>query len=130
MSDYTVVNLLEVEDVAPRHGLAPGLQSRFARVPLGLENSGLTHFRVAPDFRVPFGHTHGEQEEIYLLVAGTARVRLDDEIVALRPWDAVRIPPGVARGFEAGPEGAELLAFGAPNTENRDAEMLSEWWTD
>jgi mannose-6-phosphate isomerase-like protein (cupin superfamily) len=128
--DYTVVNLKQVDDMAPKFGLSPGLESRFARVPLELEHSGISYFRVAPEFRAPFGHTHTEQEEIYLVVAGSARVKLDDEIVELNEWDAVRIPPGTMRGVEGGPEGAELIAFGAPSNENRDVEMVQGWWTD
>jgi mannose-6-phosphate isomerase-like protein (cupin superfamily) len=127
---YTVVNLKQVDDMAPKFGLSPGLESRFARVPLELEHSGISYFRVAPEFRAPFGHTHTEQEEIYLVVAGSARVKLDDEIVELNEWDALRIPPGTMRGVEGGPEGAELIAFGAPSNENRDVEMVQGWWTD
>jgi mannose-6-phosphate isomerase-like protein (cupin superfamily) len=131
MSDYTVVNLRSgVEDMAPKFGYAPNMEARFARGPLELQNAGLSHFRVAPGFRVPFGHRHGEQEEVYVVVAGSARVRVDDDVVALQEWDAIRIPPGATRGFEAGPDGAEILAFGAPNTENKDAEMVGDWWTD
>jgi mannose-6-phosphate isomerase-like protein (cupin superfamily) len=128
--DYTVVNLKQVDDMAPKFGLSPGLESRFARVPLELEHSGISYFRVAPEFRAPFGHTHSEQEEIYLVVAGSARVKLDDDIVELNEWDALRIPPGTMRGVEGGPEGAELIAFGAPSNENRDVEMVQGWWTD
>jgi mannose-6-phosphate isomerase-like protein (cupin superfamily) len=128
MASYTIVNLKQVEDLAPKFGFAPNLESRFARVPLGLEQSGLSYFRIAPDFRVPFGHTHGEQEEVYVVVGGSARVRIEEEVVELGPWDAVRIPAGAAHGMEGGPEGAEILAFGAPNTENKDVEMLQGWW--
>ncbi len=128
--DYTVVNLKQVDDMAPKFGLSPGLESRFARVPLELEHSGISYFRIAPEFRAPFGHTHSEQEEIYLVVAGSARVKLDDEIVELNEWDALRIPPGTMRGVEGGPEGAELIAFGAPSNENRDVEMVQGWWAD
>ncbi len=131
MADYTVVNLKrDVEDMAPKFELAPGLESRFARVPLGLANSGASYFRIAPGFRVPFGHTHSEQEEVYVVVSGSARVKLDDEIVELAQWDMVRIAPTTWRGMEGGPEGVELLAFGAPNTDNKDAEMLPGWWAD
>jgi uncharacterized cupin superfamily protein len=130
MSAYTVVNLKEVEDQAPKFGYAPALESRFARIPLGLEKSGLTYFRVAPGFRFPFGHKHQEQEEIYLVVGGSARIKLDDDVVELGQWDAVRIPVGTMRTFEGGPSGAEILAFGAPNTDNGDIEMTPDWWTD
>jgi mannose-6-phosphate isomerase-like protein (cupin superfamily) len=127
---HTVVNLKEVENMAPKFGLSPGLESRFARVPLELENSGLSYFRVAADFRPPFGHTHSEQEEIYVVLSGSARLKLDDEVVQLNQWDAVRIPPGIMRALEGGPEGAEILAFGAPSNENRDVEMVQNWWSD
>ena len=127
---YTVVNLKRVENMAPKFGLSPGLESRFARVPLELENSGLSYFRIAPEFRAPFAHTHEEQEEIYLVVSGSARLKLDDEVVELSEWDAVRIPRGIMRALEGGPEGAEILAFGAPSNENRDLEMVQDWWTD
>lgn len=130
MAGYTIVNLMEVEDQAPKFGFSPGMEARFARVPLGLENSGLSHFRLAPGFRQPFGHRHKEQEEVYVLVGGSARMKLGDEVIELKPWDALRVSPRTVRAFEAGPEGADILAFGAPNTENRDAETLPDWWTD
>jgi mannose-6-phosphate isomerase-like protein (cupin superfamily) len=130
MATHTVVNLMDVEDQAPKFGYAPNLESRFARKSLELENSGLSHYRVAPGYRVPFGHRHTEQEEIYLVVSGSAVVKLDDEILELAQWDAVRIPIGVMRSFGAGPDGAEILAFGAPNTDNADIEMEQGWWTD
>jgi mannose-6-phosphate isomerase-like protein (cupin superfamily) len=130
VADYTIVNLNEVEDMAPKFGFSPGLQSRFARVPLGLEKSGISLFRVAPGFRSPFGHRHAEQEEIYVVVSGSARMKLDDEVVELRAWDALRVPGHTMRTFEGGPDGAEIIAFGAPNTENKDAEMVPEWWSD
>lgn len=130
MPDYTLVNLMEIEDQAPRFGLAPTLEARFARMPLGLENSGISYFRIAPDGRVPFGHKHSEQEEVYLLLSGSGRIKLDDEVVELRQWDLVRIPVETMRNLAAGPDGAEVLAFGAPNTENADIEMSPDWWTD
>ena len=128
MSGYTVVNLKEVEDQAPKFGYAPDLESRFARRALELENSGLSYFRAAPGFRVPFGHRHEDQEEVYVVVAGSARIKLGDDIVDLGPWDAVRVTPEMTRGIEAGPEGAEILAFGAPSNENADAQMVRGFW--
>ena len=120
---HTIVNLMQVHDMAKDHGLSPGLESRFARGPLELQQSGLSHFRIGPGFRTPFGHTHHEQEEVYVVVEGSARVKLDDDEIELKPLDAVRIPPGVMRGMAAGPDGAELIAFGAPNNENSDLDM-------
>jgi mannose-6-phosphate isomerase-like protein (cupin superfamily) len=129
MADYTLVNLKDVDDMAPRFGYAPNVEARFARRTLALEKSGLSYFKVAPNFRMPFGHHHGEQEEVYLVLSGSARFKLDDEVVELGAWDAVRVPGPVTRAMEGGPEGAEVLAFGAPNTDNRDLEMVPDWWT-
>ena len=130
MSSYTVVNLKEVEDQAPKFGYAPHLESRFARKALGLRESGISHFKLAPGFRVPFGHHHTDQEEVYVVVAGSARIKLGEEIVDLQTWDAVRISPEVTRGMEGGPDGAEIVAFGAPSHENADAAMVSDFWGD
>jgi mannose-6-phosphate isomerase-like protein (cupin superfamily) len=131
MPDYTVINLKrDVDDMAPKFGLSPGLESRFARVPLGLQNSGASYFKIAPGFRAPFGHSHSEQEEVYLVISGSARIKLDDEIVDLEQWDVLRIAPGVWRGMEGGANGAEVIAFGAPNTDNKDVEMQPGWWSD
>ena len=130
MADYTRINLKQdVEDMAPRFGLSPGLESRFARAPLGLEESGVSYFRIAPGFRMPFGHRHGRQEEVYVIVSGSARIKLEDEIVDLREWDLVRVPATTTRALEGGPEGAEVLAFGAPSDENKDVEQVPGWWT-
>ena len=130
MSGYTIVNLNDVEDMAPKGGMPPGIQARFARKPLELEQSGLGYYRLEPDFRLPFGHRHAEQEEVYLVVSGSARMKLDDEIVDLREWDAIRVPGSVTRGMESGPDGAVIVAFGAPNTGNKDAEMVPGFWSD
>ena len=129
MADYTLLNLKsDVEDSGERFGYAPHMEARFARKPLNLEQSGISYFKLAPGFRVPFGHRHSEQEEVYVLLSGSARVKLDDEILELHPMDAVRIPTGTTRGFEAGSEGAEILAFGAPDTDNKDIEMDQAFW--
>ena len=130
MPGYTVVNLKEVEDQAPKFGYAPHLESRFARRALDLEKSGISHFKVAPGFRIPFGHHHTDQEEVYVVVAGSARIKLGDEVVDLATWDAVRIAPELTRGIEGGPDGAEILAFGAPSNENADAQMVGDFWPE
>jgi mannose-6-phosphate isomerase-like protein (cupin superfamily) len=131
MADYTHLNLKDdVEDLAPKHGLSPNLESRFARTALGLEKSGMTYFKIAPNFRLPFGHQHGEQEELYVILSGSARFKVEDEVLELKPLDVLRVPGSTPRAMEGGPEGAEILAFGAPNTENKDAQMLKDFWTD
>jgi mannose-6-phosphate isomerase-like protein (cupin superfamily) len=134
VAEYTIANLnSDVEDQAPNFGLSPDLEAHFARQTLELERSGLSYQRLAPGFRVPFGHTHGKQEEVYVIVAGSGRMKIDDEIVEVKPWDAVRVASGTWRGFEAGPEGMELIAFGARcgmAPDDSDADMEQDWWSD
>jgi mannose-6-phosphate isomerase-like protein (cupin superfamily) len=128
MPDYTRVNLIaDVENMAPRYGME-GIQARFARTNLGLRNCGLSSFVLDPDVQLPFGHRHGEQEEIYVVLEGGGQCKLDDELVELGPMDALRVPPQVARSFRSGPDGAHVLAFGAPNTGNKDVEMVADFW--
>jgi mannose-6-phosphate isomerase-like protein (cupin superfamily) len=131
LSAFTVKNLREdVEDMAPKFGMAPQMEARFARGDLECEQTGVSFQRLAPSERGPFGHRHGEQEEIYVVVGGGGRMKAGDDIVDLRTWDAIRVAPETIRAFEAGPDGLELLAFGAPTTDNRDAELLHGWWSD
>jgi len=128
MPDYTVKNLKELDDMAEQFGLGDGLEARFARDQLELRNFGLSYQKLAPGFRIPFGHHHAEQEEVYVVLSGSVRAKLEDEIVELRQWDAIRVPADVTRNLEAGPDGAEVLAIGAPQA--KDTEMLQGWWSD
>jgi len=131
MADYTHINLKQdVDDQAPNFGLSPNLEARMARVPLGMENAGVSYLRIGPGFRIPFAHKHKNQEEVYILVSGSARMKIEDDVRDLKPWDAVRVHKDTVRGFEAGDEGAELIAIGAPNTGPGDAEMYQDWWSD
>jgi mannose-6-phosphate isomerase-like protein (cupin superfamily) len=131
VAGYTKLNLKEdVEDQAPRFGLEGKIEARMARVALELENAGVSYQRMAPNYRLPFAHKHKNQEEVYVLVSGTARAKLEDDIIDLKPWDALRVPKDTVRCFEAGPEGAEMIAIGAPNTGPGDADMIQDWWMD
>jgi mannose-6-phosphate isomerase-like protein (cupin superfamily) len=131
MAGYTIVNLKdEVEDQAERFGLSPEFEARFARTLLEAEVLGLSYQRFAPGFRTPFGHRHEAQEEIYLVLSGSGRIKLDDDVRALRQWDGVRIASRTMRCFEAGPAGAELLVVGGPVAGANDAEMVQGWWSD
>jgi mannose-6-phosphate isomerase-like protein (cupin superfamily) len=130
MADYTIKNLEEIEDMAPKFGFAPDMEARFGRKPLGLEGAGASFLRVASGFRVPFGHTHSRQEEVYFVIEGGGRIKLDDDVQELREGDFVRIPPGVWRNVEGGSEGLALVAFGAPGADNSDVEMAQGWWSD
>jgi quercetin dioxygenase-like cupin family protein len=130
MAAYTRVNLKsDVRDMAPQFGM-DGIESHFARTNLELETSGVSYFRLEPGYRAPFGHTHSEQEEVYVVLSGSARVAVADELVELGELDAIRIAPETMHGMEAGPDGAEILAFGAPNTDNKDADMQPGWWPE
>jgi mannose-6-phosphate isomerase-like protein (cupin superfamily) len=120
-------------DVGSKFDGAPDLEFRAATAALGLERSALTYQRVPPGYRFPYGHTHATQEEVYVVVRGGGRMKLDEEIVELREWDAVRVPPGTWRGYEAGPQGLELIVVGAPNLGGNprgDVEGERGWWAD
>src|SRR5690348_8584088 len=131
---FTLRNLREdLADVGSNFDGAPDLEFRLASKALELEQSGLSYQCIPPDYRFPYGHTHKTQEEVYVVVGGSGRMKLDDEIVALRQCDTVRVPPGVWRGYEAGPEGLEILVIGAPNlgdAPREDVEGRRDWWTD
>ena len=128
---YTKLNLKDdVEDQAPNFGLEENLEARMARVPLELQNSGLSYQRLGANYRLPFGHTHKTQEEVYIVIGGSARAKVGDEVVELGLLDALRVDKDTPRSFEAGPEGVELIAVGAPNTGPGDAEVVQSWWSD
>jgi mannose-6-phosphate isomerase-like protein (cupin superfamily) len=130
MAGYTIQNLKEVEDQAAKFGLSPDLEARMARVPLEMEHSGISYQRLAPNFRVPFGHRHKTQEEVYVVVKGSLRAKVEGDVLELKQWDALRVHKDTMRSFEGGPEGAEILAIGAPNTGPGDADMVQDWWSD
>ena len=130
MGDYTKTNLRgDVEDQAPNFNMPSEMQARFARSAVDGETLGLSLFTLAPNFRIPFGHKHTNQEEVYVVVRGSGRVKVEDEIVDLAEWDAIRFGVNTMRCMEAGPDGVEYLAFGAGN-DPLDAEMAPGWWSD
>lgn len=129
MPGYTHKNLrADIPDAAAERGQG-GIEARFGRSHLDSEDLGVSFFRYSPGFRAPFGHYHREQEEAYVVVGGSGRMKLGDEIVDLRLWDVVRVAPEVVRGIEAGPDGLELIAVGGPRPEEGDGEMQPGWWT-
>jgi mannose-6-phosphate isomerase-like protein (cupin superfamily) len=129
MSGYTKKNLREVENQAPKFDMPEELEARFARRAIGGETRGLSIMTLAPNFRIPFGHKHVTQEEVYVVVRGSARVKVEDEIVELGEWDAIRFDKNTMRDVEAGADGVEYLAFGAGDDPN-EAEMAPGWWSD
>jgi quercetin dioxygenase-like cupin family protein len=128
MSRFATVNLLEVEDsVGDR---APGIEGRFGRKHLDSRDLGISHFRYAANLRSPMAHSHREQEEAYVVIAGSGRVLLDDDVHELRQWDVVRVAPEVVRSFEAGADGLEIIAVGGPKPQDGDGVMGVAAWPD
>ena len=128
MEGFTIINLLEVEDSVS--GRVEGLEGRFARTRLDSRDLGVSHFRYAPHLRGSTGHRHGQQEEVYIVAAGSGQVLLDGTVHELRQWDVVRVAPEVVRAFAAGAEGLELIAVGGPKPEGGDGEMVQVVWPD
>jgi mannose-6-phosphate isomerase-like protein (cupin superfamily) len=131
---FTLRNIKEdLEDIGFRFDGAPDLEFRSATKALELEKCALSYQFVPPGYRFPYGHTHATQEEVYVVVRGSGRMKADDETVELGKWDAVRVPAGTWRGYEAGPEGLELLVIGAPHLgedPRGDVDGQRDWWAD
>lgn len=129
MPGYTIVNLMELENQAAEGGST--LDARFARSKIDSDHIGVSHFRYAPGRRASRGHSHREQEEVYIVLSGSGQVKLDDRLFDLRPWDVVRVAPQTIRGFSAGPSGLELLAVGSDRPEGGDGVSSDDsWWGD
>jgi mannose-6-phosphate isomerase-like protein (cupin superfamily) len=129
VAGYTKRNLREVENQAPNFGMPEEMQARFARRDIEGTTLGLSLITLEPGFRIPFGHKHESQEEVYVVVRGSGRVKVDDEVVDLQEWDAIRFGKGTMRNMEAGPNGMEYVAFGA-GEDPREVEMAHGWWGD
>lgn len=131
---FTLKNLKhDLDDVGSNFNGPSDLEFRLATDDLELAQSGLCYQSIPPGYRFPYGHTHKVQEEVYVVVRGSGRMKVDDEIVEVREWDAVRVPPGTWRGYEAGPDGLEIMVIGAPSLgDNRrdDVEGQRDWWAD
>jgi mannose-6-phosphate isomerase-like protein (cupin superfamily) len=128
MSRFATVNLFEVEDSVGER--APGIEGRFGRKHLDSRDLGISHFRYAANVRSPMAHSHRVQEEAYVVVAGSGRVLLDDEIRDLQQWDVVRVAPEVVRAFEAGPDGLDVIAVGGHRPDDGDGVMATAAWPD
>jgi mannose-6-phosphate isomerase-like protein (cupin superfamily) len=126
--DYAKKNLRDLPDMAAKHGLSQTQEARFPQQELGAEQTGMNYLIVKPDQREAFAHRHRTAEEIYVVLAGSGRVKLDEDFVELSSLDVVRVSPGVTRAFEAGPDGLEVLIFG-PHLEG-DGEMVNDFWAD
>lgn len=128
MGGHTKKNLREVANQAPKMGMPPEFEARFARSELEGKMLGLSLMTLAPDFRLPFGHKHAGQEEVYVIVRGSGRIKVEDEIVEVAAWDAIRFDTNTMRSVEAGPDGIEYVAFGAGDDPH--VELAPDWWND
>jgi mannose-6-phosphate isomerase-like protein (cupin superfamily) len=124
---HTHISLTGVKDSAPQFGLGDDQEARFARGDLEAERTGVSHHRLKPGKRQAFGHRHDEAEEVYVVLGGSGRLKLDDEIIEVQRLDAIRVAPQVTRCFEAGPGGIEVLACGARH--DGDGEIIPGWWS-
>ncbi|MEO6495978.1 MAG: cupin domain-containing protein [Solirubrobacteraceae bacterium] len=112
MADWTHKNLRDVEDQAPGFGFQDVQSARFAYEALEARSTGVSLMGVRAGQRQAFAHRHENAEEVYVILSGSGRCKLDEDIIEVGPLDAIRVAPGVARAFEAGDSDLELLAFG------------------
>ena len=122
-------NLRQVEDSAPKFGFSETQEAHFARQDLDAETTGISYHVVKPGKRQSFGHHHDEAEEVYVVLSGRGRMKLDDEVVDVEPYDAIRVAGPVTRAFEAGDDGLEVLAVGAHDGADR-GDLVQDFWTD
>ncbi|MEA2207672.1 MAG: hypothetical protein QOF54_149 [Solirubrobacteraceae bacterium] len=125
---YTKMNLTETVDSAPQFGLEEIGEAHFAREELDAQTTGFSFHVLRPGKRQPFGHRHDRAEEVYVVVSGGGRMRLDDEVIEISELDAIRVEPSVLRAFEAGDDGLSVLAFGARH--DKDGEVVNGFWKD
>lgn len=125
---FTHKKLTDIKDSAPEFGMDDVQEARFANGDLDTEETGVSHYRLKPGQRTPFGHKHEEAEEVYIVIGGSGRLKLDDEIIEVERLDAIRVSPEIVRAFEAGPGGIEVLAVGARH--DGDGEVIPGWWSE
>jgi uncharacterized cupin superfamily protein len=125
MSDYAIKNLMEIDDLAADN---PDREIRFSRKYIDSEELGVTYQHYSPGFVSTDGHSHGEQEEAYVVIDGSGAVKLDDERIELKRWDVVRVAPAVVRGFDAGPDGLTLICVGGHKPEGGDGQLVEGRW--
>jgi mannose-6-phosphate isomerase-like protein (cupin superfamily) len=128
VSNYSKTNLKQAEDSAAGRDL--DIEARFGRKHLDSNVLGVSYFRYGPGFHNPNGHHHKVQEEAYVVVSGSGRIRVDDDIIEIGPWDVVRVAPEAIRGIEGGPEGIEVIAVGSEKPAEGDGVQVKDWWID
>jgi len=124
---YSQINLDDVEDMFAKYGMQDRGESRYLREDVGAETVGLSLYRMKPGKRTGFAHRHSDVEELYVVLSGSGRMKIDDDVIELRERDVVRVAPASVREFEGGPDGLELLATGTHAA--GDGETIENWWT-
>jgi mannose-6-phosphate isomerase-like protein (cupin superfamily) len=127
MTAYAITNFKDIDGSSTPN---PDREAKFARSHIGSEHLGVSYFKYGPNFHATGGHSHGEQEEVYVVVSGSGRVKLDDEIIELKQWDVVRVSPAVVRAFEGGPEGMELVIAATDRPEGGDGVRVDDFWPE
>jgi mannose-6-phosphate isomerase-like protein (cupin superfamily) len=122
MADYTKRNVSELKDSAEEYGVGEAMSVRFPTKELDAEETGMGHHFLKPGKRQSFGHKHDKAEEVYFIVSGSGRVRLDDETVELEKADFLRVAPSVMRRFEGGDDGLEFISFGTRHEGDGDID--------
>ncbi|MBO9533912.1 MAG: cupin domain-containing protein [Solirubrobacteraceae bacterium] len=128
-SSYAKVNFAELDDSAAKNGLE-SQEARFARTALGAKGIGIAKYEVHAGKTIEFGHRHKTMEELYLCTGGSGQLKIDEDIVDLAPGDVVRVAPEAWRGWRAGDDGLELIAFGTHVEGDGESEMEMGWWAD
>ena len=126
MADWKKASFDELRDISP-DGVP--MQWRFARNALESPEIGVSRFTYEPGARMPWGHRHTVQEEVYVVVAGSGRAKLDDEVIEVEAWDVIRVAPSVIRSFEAGPDGMDVICIGGRKPEGPDSERFPDFWS-
>jgi mannose-6-phosphate isomerase-like protein (cupin superfamily) len=127
MSGYAIQNIKDLDSTS-RPGI--DIDARFSRSALGCTQVGVSHWRYGANVRSPVGHRHRVQEEVYVVVSGSGRAKLDDRVVDLKQWDTIRVAPEVARAFEGGPDGLEMIVVGGERPEGGDGELVKDFWPE
>lgn len=98
------------------NALGPAAVKRRVGEALGTTDVALNYYELAPGDAFGFAyHRHSDQEEVFLVEAGTATFETDDGPVAVGPGEAIRFAPGeFQRGVNRGDERVRALAIGAP----------------
>lgn len=107
MGPYTVRRIDEMESIF--HGAV-----RRAAAELGVESFGMQVIDMPPQFADYPEHDHSDdgQEEVYVVLRGSAEFVIDGEVVQMDPGRIVRIEPAARRRVRPGPEGVRVLAIG------------------